>query len=342
MNPIKTGLAAFGLSGQVFHAPFLSLHDGFELSAVVERTKNLAREIYPGIKTVRSFEELLQEEIELVIVNTPDPTHYDYCRLALEAGKNVVVEKPLVFSSEQARELTALAKRKGVLLTVYQNRRFDGDFLTVRQILRNGELGRVVEFQSAFQRYRPQLSPIAWKEHSKERVGITYNLCSHLSDQALVLFGKPEGVWATMDTQRAGIRIDDYCYMQLIYPHLKVSLRAGMLIREQGPRFAVHGTAGSYVKYGIDPQEGILRSGGHPTKGDWGQEPEAEWGILHTDAGRKPYPTVAGNYLAYYDNLYKALRERATPCVTHDDMLTDVRMLEAAFESAQSGCTVKL
>ena len=342
MKTIKTGLAAFGLSGRVFHAPFLHLHEGFELCAVVERTKNLAQAIYPDIKTVRSFEELLNETIDLVIINTPDPTHYDFCRMALEAGKHVVVEKPFVFSSEQARELIELAQCRQVLLTVYQNRRFDGDFLTVQEILRQGKLGGIVEFQSAFQRYRPQLSPIAWKEQAQGHIGITYNLCSHLSDQALVLFGKPEGVWARMDSQREGSQIDDYCDMRLIYPHLQVSLRAGMLIREPGPRFAVHGTAGSYVKYGLDPQEGILRSGGQPTRGPWGQEPEAEWGILHTDAGRQPYPTIAGNYLSYYDNLYQALCGNGTPYVTPDDMLTDVRMLEAAFESAQSGRIISL
>ena len=342
MKIIKTGLAAFGLSGRIFHAPFLHLHEGFELSAVVERTKNVAQTLYPGIKTVRSFEALLDEAIDLVIINTPDPTHYDFCRMALEAGKHVVVEKPFVFSSEQARELIALAQRRQRLLTVYQNRRFDGDFLTVQDIVRNGYLGRVVEFQSAFQRYRPQLSPIAWKEQSQGHVGITYNLCSHLSDQALVLFGKPDGVWARMDRQRASSQIDDYCDMRLIYPHLQVSLRAGMLIREPGPRFAVHGTAGSYVKYGLDPQEGILRAGGHPSRTVWSQESEAEWGILHTDAGRNPYPTVPGNYLSYYDDLYQALCEGRTPYVTPEEMITDVRMLEAAFESAQSGRIVPL
>ncbi len=342
MTPIKTGLSAFGLSGKVFHAPFIDLHPGFELTAVVERSRDEARTLYEGVRSVRSYEELLQlEELELVVVNTPDPTHYDYCRMALEAGKNVVVEKPFVFSSAQARELTGLAARKGLLLTVFQNRRFDGDFLTVKQVIDSGALGRVVEFQSAFQRYRPELSPIAWKE-SGNRVGITYNLCSHLCDQALALFGKPEGVWATMASQRDGSRIDDYCRMQLAYPEVKVSLRAGMLIREEAARFAVHGTKGSYVKFGLDPQEGLLRAGARPTAGDWAREAPEQWGVLNTDEGRRSYETVTGNYLAYYDNIYKVLREAAQPCVTTEDMLADVRMLESAFESAESGCTVKL
>lgn len=343
MQPIKTGLAAFGLSGRVFHAPFLVLHNGFDLTAVIERSKDEARKIYPGIVSVRSFEELLKLDIELVVVNTPDPTHYDYCRAALEAGKHVLVEKPFVFSSAEARELIELADRKKLLLTVYQNRRFDSDFLTVRQVIDSGSLGRVMEFYSAFQRYRPELSPIAWKEESKERVGVTYNLCSHLCDQALALFGRPETVWATMAAQRDGSRTDDYCVMHLAYPDVKVFLRVGTLIREPGPRFAVHGTEGSYVKFGFDPQEEILRGGGGPpTAGDWAREPESAWGILHTGAGREPYPTVTGNYLAFYDNLHDALRLGLAPCVTPDDMIADARMLEAAFESVEEGRAVKL
>lgn len=342
MKKIKTGIASFGLSGQVFHTPFLHLHEGFELSVICERSKNLAAERYPDIKTVRTFEELLAEDIELVVINTPDLYHHDHCRMALEAGKNVVIEKPFVFTENEAVELISLAVRNELLLTVYQNRRFDGDFLTVQQIMASGVLGRIVEFQSAFQRYRPELSPTAWKETPNRGVGITYNLCSHLCDQAMVLFGRPEGVWATLDTQRDGSRVDDYSFIQLIYPHLKVSVRAGMLIREAGPRFALHGTQGSYVKYGVDPQEAALKGGFQPTVQDWGFEDEPDWGILHTDAGRVKFPTLTGNYIRYYDNIFETLRKGALPLVTHSDMICDVRMLEKTFASHRSGSIVRI
>ena len=238
-----------------------------------------------------------------------------------------------------------LAEEKGLLLTVFQNRRFDGDFLTVKQILQSGELGRIVEFQSAFQRYRPDMAAARapWREEPLPGNGITYDLCSHLSDQALALFGRPDGVWATLASQRDGSRVDDYSLMQLLYPNLTVTLRAGMIIREEGPRFAVHGTKGSYVKYGLDPQEDLLRSGkATPSRQAWAAESEAEWGILNTDTGRSKYPTVPGNYLGYYDAVYGALRDGGPTPVSHEEMLTDIRMLEAAFESHRSGCTVKI
>ncbi len=344
MKKIKTGIASFGLSGQVFHAPFLDLHEGFELSVIAERSKDLARASYPDVHTVRSFDDLLATDIELVVVNTPGPTHFDYCQQALRAGKHVVVEKPFVPTSTEAGTLIRLAKGKGLLLTVFQNRRFDGDFLTIKQILQSGELGRIVEFQSAFQRYRPDVTTTRtpWKEEPLPGNGITYDLCSHLSDQALALFGKPDAVWATLASQRDGSRIDDYSLMHLLYPHLTVTLRAGMMIREEGPRFAVHGTKGSYLKYGLDPQENLLRSGkARPSRQAWAVEDEAAWGILNTTYRRK-YPTVPGNYLGYYDAIYDHLRGGKPAPVSHEEMIIDVKMLEAAFESNKSGCTVRI
>ena len=207
---IKTGLAAFGLSGQIFHAPFIEAHPDFELTAVAERSKKSAQATYPDVESVDSFEELLRCDVELIVVNTPDATHYPLCRAALEAGKHVIVEKPFVTTIREAKELIEIADRKGLMLITYQNRRWDGDFLTLQQIVRQGSLGRLVEIQSSFQRYRPRLGQSAWKETpGATRVGITYNLCSHLCDQIVALLGKPEGVWATLDRQRDGSRSDD-------------------------------------------------------------------------------------------------------------------------------------
>lgn len=342
MKPIKTAIASYGLSGQVFHAPFLNDHPGFDLVAIGERSKDLVRQRYPNVVRPHSFEELISiQEVELVIVNTPDVTHYDYCKKALLSDKNVVVEKPFVFTVAEAEELTKLAQKRGLLLTVYQNRRFDGDFLTVKQIKESGRLGRIVEFESAFQRYRNFVVEGTWKERPDRHVGMTYNLGSHSLDQALVLFGMPEGLWATVDVLRDGGRVDDYFHIVLLYPRMKVTLRAGYLMREQGPRFTLHGTAGSYMIYGVDPQEAALKGGALPGGEGWGSVPETEWGVINTDEGRVHYPTVAGNYRLYYDSIYRTLRGGDTPEVTHEQMVDLIRLLEVCFESSETGRTIR-
>ena len=190
MEKIKTGLAAFGMSGQIFHAPFISTNPAFCLTAITERNKNLSKERYPSARIVRSFEELVAlDELELVVINTPDSTHYEYTRKALEAGKNVIVEKPFTATAEQGQELVDLARSKGLAISVYQNRRWDSDFLTVREILNKGLLGRLVEFESTFPRYRNFIKPGTWKETGELGGGLTYNLGAHIIDQAVQLFG---------------------------------------------------------------------------------------------------------------------------------------------------------
>ena len=341
--PIKTGIAAYGLSGQVFHAPFISAHPGFELTAAVERHNKRIETDYPGVRSVESFEEMLRmDEIELIVVNTPDATHFEMCRRALEAGKHVIVEKPFVASTSEAETLIEIAEKRGLLLTVYQNRRWDNDFLTVRKIIDSGELGRVVEFQSSFQRFRPALAQSAWKEEpGPSRVGITRNLVSHLCDQAVVLFGMPQKLWATLGHLRDGSRIDDYSLAVLLYPQLKVVLRASMLVREEAPRFAVHGTKGSYVKFGTDPQEHLLRyEKATPSCSVWCTEQESEWGIMNTESGRAPYPSVAGNYMRFYDNIYDVIRKGKPAEITHTEMMNDIRILDAIFESDRTGMTI--
>ena len=341
--PIKTGIAAYGLSGQVFHAPFISAHPGFELTAAVERHNKRIGTDYPGVCSVESFEEMLRiDEIELIVVNTPDATHFDMCRRALEAGKHVIVEKPFVASTSEAETLIEMAEKRGLLLTVYQNRRWDNDFLTVCKIIDSGELGRIVELQSSFQRFRPALAQSAWKEEpGPSRVGITRNLVSHLCDQAVVLFGMPQMLWATLGHLRDGSRIDDYSLAVLLYPQLKVVLRASMLVREEAPRFAVHGTKGSYVKFGTDPQEHLLRyEKATPSCSVWCTEQESEWGILNTESGRAPYPSVAGNYMRFYDNIYDVIRKGKPTEITPTEMMDDIRILDAIFESDRTGMTI--
>ena len=335
MKPIVTGLASYGMSGSLFHAPFLSIHPGFELKYIVERTKNLSKERYPDVRILRSFDELIAEpEVELAVVNTPDVTHYELTKKALLAGKHVVVEKPLVFTVDEGKELIALADEKSLMLCVYQNRRWDGDFLTIRKIINSGVLGRVVEFSSSYQRYRNFINRSTWKEIADNRVGITYNLGSHMVDQAVELFGVPEAVFAVIDKVRADTEVDDYYHIHLLYPHVKVSLRASFLVMEETPRYYIHGTEGSFVKYGIDPQEEMLKAGVSPLIADWGKEEESQWGILHTTHSREKIETERGNYSGFYDEIYETLRLGKTSSTAASHVITITQILEAAFRSA--------
>ncbi|WP_243348537.1 oxidoreductase [Parabacteroides sp. FAFU027] len=340
MKKIKVGIASFGMSGKVFHAPLLAAHPEFELTAICERSKNEAAGLYPNTRIYKSFEELLNDkEIELVIVNTPDTTHYDFVRQALNAGKHVVVEKPFVFTVAEGLELIALAYEKSLLLTIFQNRRWDGDFLTVKSIIEQGLLGRVVEFRSSFQRFRNFIPPNTWKEAKNRYVGTTYNLGSHMIDQAICLFGLPKGVFARIATLRDNAEVDDYYHIMLIYPDIQVSLSAGYLMREETPRYTIHGTLGSFVKYGLDPQEEALKSGSIPGSTHWGEEPEANWGILHTEINgkvvRRKEKTIPGNYTTYYDNIADCLLRNGNPAVPAIENLKLIRVLEAAFQSQE-------
>ena len=351
MNRIRTGLAAYGMSGQVFHAPFLVTNPHFELTAIVERSKNLSREKYPDIIIVRSFDELIhRDDIDLVIVNVPDKYHYEYTRQALEAGKHVVVEKPFTTTSAEAKELVALASDKGLMLSVYQNRRWDCDFLTVKDILDKGLLGRLVEFESTFPRYRNFIKPNTWKETGQDGGGLTYNLGAHVIDQAIQLFGMPEAVFADVDTIRTGGLVDDYFIIHLLKPtkapHVKVTVKASYLMCESEPRFVLHGTEGSYVKYGLDPQEADLTNGILPDTSHWGEEPQSQWGLLHTEKNgktlREKYPTFPGDYAAFYENLYQHLCCGKPLMSDAREVVGVVRVIEAALESSSKQCVVKL
>jgi predicted dehydrogenase len=344
MESIKTGIASFGMSGQVFHAPFIHTHPHFQLRTIVERSKTLSKEKYPGATIARSVSEMLEDkDIELVVINTPDSTHYEYARMALEAGKHVIVEKPFTTSYTQAEELIALAGSKNLMLSVYQNRRWDADFLTVKEIICKGLLGRLVEFESTFARYRNFIKPDTWKETGSAGGGLTYNLGSHLIDQAVQLFGLPEAVYANIATLRTGGHVDDYFQVSLLRPkrcpELRMTLKASFLMREPEPRFVLHGTLGSYVKHGVDNQEEALLKGEMPGRPDWGEEDEQNWGILHTEVNGEPfcgkYPSLPGNYNAFYQNIYEHLRS-GKPLATDARYVSGViRIIEAAYRSSR-------
>lgn len=347
MEKIRTGIASYGMSGSVFHAPFIANHAAFELYAIVQRSSDSALERYPSVKIMRSYDELLADKsIQLVVVNTPDVTHYDFVKQALNAGKHVVVEKPFVFTVREGEELIALAKDRNRMLCVYQNRRWDGDFLTVKQVIESGALGRVVEFQSAYQRYRNYIQPGTWKEKADHRVGLTYNLGSHMLDQAVNLFGIPKAVYADIDKLREGTQVDDYYHIQLIYPQVKVTLRAGYLMREETPRYYIHGTKGSFVKYGLDPQEEMLKAGLSPTTSNWGTDDESTFGILNTDLNglhfRGKIETIPGNYMGFYEDVYQSLKSGLPPQTDATAVLPVIRIIEAAFESNEKGLSIAL
>lgn len=351
MDKIKIGLAAYGMSGQIFHAPFISCNPHFDLVAITERSKNLSWERYPDVRITRSFDELIgMDELDMVVVNTPDVTHYDYARRALEAGKHVIVEKPFTMTAAEGDELVSFAAKKGLVLSVYQNRRWDSDFLTIKEILAKGLLGRLVEFESTFSRYRNFIKPNTWKETGESGGGLTYNLGAHIIDQAVQLFGMPEALFADIATLRDNGKVDDYFVIHFLkpseYPGVKVTLKASYLMCEAEPRFILHGTEGSYVKFGLDPQEADLKKGLLPNTPHWGEEDQDFWGMIHTEKEgnvfRGKYPSLPGNYGAFYENIYQHLYGGAVLQSHAKEVVGVIRLIEAAKKSSRMQRVVSL
>ncbi len=336
---VGVAILSFGMSGSIFHAPLLHTHPGFLIKTILQRSGNSAQEKYPYVMIAKTYEELLSDrEVELVVVNTPDDTHFEFAYRALDAGKHVVVEKPFTTTVADGEKLIAQAKKKKRLLSVFHNRRWDGDFLTVQKIIRQKILGRLVEYEAHFDRYRNYIQD-SWKERPDRQTGTLYNLGSHLIDQALVLFGMPEAVYADIRIMRTGGMVDDAFDLKLYYSDIKVTLKAGYLVREPGAKFMVHGTKGSYVKHGIDPQEGDLKQGRLPHDRGWGTEPESEWGILNTDINgihvRKKVETVAGCYIDFYSNIFEAIKKGTELSVKPEEALNVIKIIEAAYRSSE-------
>ena len=346
-TPIKTAICSFGMSGWVFHAPFLHLNKGFELYAVWERSKNLAAEKYPGIKTFRTLEAMLQDDaIELVVVNTPNYTHFDYAKKALLAGKHVIVEKPFTVTVAEGEELISISQNTGKQLSVYQNRRYDSDYKTVKKILDEQWLGKVVEAEIHYDRFNEALSPKLHKETPGPGTGLLYDLGSHLIDQALQLFGMPEAVFADLAIIRPVSKVEDYMELLMFYPGLRVRIKSSYLVREALPSYNIHGVKGSFIKARTDVQERMLQAGLSPDQPDWGVEPDNEKGLLHTEKDgkiiREYVPSLRGNYMEYYDNMYAALRKGKPVPVTAEDGLNIIRIIEAAYRSVKEKRVVVL
>ncbi|HWZ24840.1 MAG TPA: oxidoreductase [Verrucomicrobiae bacterium] len=343
---IDVGVIGFGLAGRAFHAQVIRATPGLRLAAIVQRHGNEAAEKYPDVRVMRSVQELLDiRDIRLVVIATPNDTHAPIARQCLEAGRDVVVDKPFATTLKEAEELVELASESGRLITVYQNRRYDGDFQAIREIVADVTLGRIVRFETSYDRFRPDLKPGAWRERVGPGSGIFFDIAPHLIDHALLLFGLPGAVTADIRMERAVAVVDDSFDVMLHYSAgMRSVLRSTMLAVAPRPRFVLHGTRGSFVKQTFDPQEINLRRGYVPESGPWGGEPQEDWGVLTTMENdvvtKRSVPSATSDYRDYYANVRDAILGRATLAVTPEHALDVMRILEMAQESSRTRCTI--
>ncbi len=353
--PLRVGLVGYGLAGSVFHAPLITSTEGLALDTIVtsnpERQEQ-ARAEYPGVRFAATPDELWAraDELDLVVIASPNRTHVPLATAALKAGIAVVVDKPIAGSAAEARELAALADERGLLLSVFQNRRWDNDFLTLQKLIADGELGDVQRFESRFERWRPQLKG-GWRESGdpQEIGGLLYDLGSHVVDQALTLFGPVTRVYAEADIRRPGAETDDDTFIALTHANgVRSHLYASATTAQLGPRFRVLGSVAGYVKYGLDPQEADLRDGKRPAADKpWGVEDESLRGRIGAGdspltGGGRPVETLPGDYPAYYAAIARSLRDGTPPPVTAEQAAAALDILEAAHRSAREGVTVEV
>lgn len=333
---IVTGLLAFGMSGKVFHAPFIDAHPGFKFHAVLERNQKNAEAEYPGVKSYASFEALIDDpQIELIIVNTPNFTHADYTRRSLLAGKHVLVEKPFTATSAEAKELFDLAKSVGKHIFVYHNRRWDSDCTAIQKVVESGRLGRLLEVHYRYDRYRRAIGPKTFKEEPQSASGLMYDLGPHLLDQAISLFGKPNSFYKVLGKHRENTKVDDYFMIHLSYPNdLNVFLTSGLLIADPQKAFVLHGTAGSFVKDRSDVQEGQLLAGMKLSNPAFGIEAPEDKGRL-TIIDEQGVPQVSmvdsdhGNYMGLFEAVYQSLVNDIPYPITQEQIITQLEILEA-------------
>lgn len=344
-GPLRVGLVGFGLGGAVFHAPLVEAEPDLELAAIVtsdaERSA-AAMARFPGARVVPTVDALFDaaDELDLVVVATPNRFHVPIAVEACSRGLHVVIDKPMAPSAEEARRAVAAAAGAGVMLSVFQNRRFDGDYLTVSRLIADGELGRVTRFESRFERWVPEVPPGAWRElgDPAEGGGLLLDLGAHLVDQAVRLFGPPATVYGEVERRRAGARTDDDAFVALrhrdgVVSHLWMSAVAGA----PGPRFRVLGLGGAYEKHGLDLQEAQLSAGVRPDDPAYGVESDDRWGVLARGQDRTPVPTERGDYPRYYAGIAAAIRSGGDPPVGSGDAVATLEVLEAARRSAATG-----
>lgn len=347
VETIKTGLIGFGLSGRVFHAPFLDLSEEFELTSIVQRSNESAKYSYPDATIVKSHQEIFNDpSIELVVVATPNEYHFEMTRQALTANKHVIIEKPFSPTTTETTALINLAENRGRHLFVFHNRRWDGDFLTIKKVIQDGLIGDVVEYEARYNRYKPALNPKPWKEIEGPASGILYDLGTHIIDQTVCLFGKPLSVTARLYKQRQGSQIDDAFDLRLDYPSTKVTLKSTLLAKDPDPRYIIYGSKGSFVKSGIDPQEDDIQAGLTPDSVNWGKDTVEHWGILKTSINDLEFmgtiETLRGNYMGFYDNVYDVIRNSGDYAIPPLEAQITTSIIEAAIKSHHQGITIGL
>lgn len=336
-SPIRTGLLAYGMSGKIFHAPFLTQHPGFDLQAVVQRHEPRMQADYPHIRSYGSVAELLADPaLELVVVNTPSYTHVDLARQALLAGKHVLLEKPVATTAVEVRDLYALARQQGRQLLAYQNRRWDTDFGSVRRVVESGQLGRLLEVHFRYDRFKPQLNPKKFKEDaSSPGSGLVFDLGPHLVDQAISLFGQPLKVEKAEGIYREHSQVADYFSLHLHYPDgLHVYLTSSLLVADPGPAFIVHGTQGSFRKDRTDPQEPQLLAGMQPTDPAYGHEQPGQEGRLTLAAPdgllvATPVAAAPGSYAGLFEAVCQAIRHGQPYPIAEEQLVWQLEILAA-------------
>ncbi|MEA4997222.1 scyllo-inositol 2-dehydrogenase (NADP(+)) IolW [bioreactor metagenome] len=348
---IRTGIIGYGLSGRVFHAPFVDVVDGYELTKISTRKPDsisMINKRYPSTVIVPDGQDIIDDpDIDLAIVTSPNTDHFRWAKAALLVGKHVLVEKPFTVTVAEADELIELAKKQGKVLTVYHNRRFTSDTKTVRKLLDSGLLGEVRDYASHFDRYRPEPRPFgAWREKPLPGSGIFYDLGAHLIDQALWFFGMPEAVTAEINSQRPWAKADDHFDVRLHYPAFTATLKSGMLCKIPGPTYMIHGTNGSFVKYGLDVQEATLDGGAIPEGKNWGREPEEIWGTVNAEyKGIKiqgKLESEHGDYREYFLNLRDAIWGKAAIAVKPEEARNVMRIIELSFRSSEERRTISV
>ncbi|CAO96812.1 oxidoreductase [Erwinia tasmaniensis] len=343
-DKIRVGLVGFGFASKTFHAPLISGTSGMELAAISSSDAGKVHAGYPSMRVVSDPQQLFNDpSLELIVIPTPNDTHFPLAKAALNAGKHVVVDKPFTVTLSQAHELEALANAKGLLLSVFHNRRWDSDFLTLKALLADGALGDVRYFESHFDRFRPEVHQ-RWREQKGAGSGIWFDLGPHLIDQALQLFGSPVAIHLDIANLRPGAVTTDYFHATLIYPQRRVILHGSMLVAAESPRYQVHGTHGSFVKYGLDPQEQSLKAGARLPQEEWGYDMRD--GVLTVVEGdgmvEKTLLTIPGNYPAYYAAIRDAVNGAGENPVKVAEAIQVMELIELGLQSAERRQTVSL